>query len=117
MNDKKVSVSLRMGIKDVQMMDGYLMEHPEFENVSHFIRTAVAKYIRGDAESTLPEKAGSGLYVRLSKMEKAAIDLALETGPYVDGEDFLRYSLRKAIAPNIDEQNGNLLEMAQKLLV
>jgi Arc/MetJ-type ribon-helix-helix transcriptional regulator len=118
MNDKKVSVSLRMGIKDVQIMDDYLMEHPEFENVSHFIRTAVAKYIGGDAERTSQETTtGSGIYVRLSKMELAAIDRALQTGAYIDGEEFIRDSLRKTIAPKVDEQNGNLLETAQKLLL
>ena len=115
MTDKRVSISLRMGIKDVQMMDDYLEKHTEFENVSHFIRAAVAEYIRGDAESTSPENASGGIFVRLSKMELAAIDLAIEAGAYIDGEEFIRDSLRRTIAPKIDEQNGNLLETVQKL--
>jgi len=115
MSDKRVSISLRMGIKDVQMMDDYLEEHTEFENVSHFIRTAVAKYIGGDAKDASPENRTDGIFVRLSKMEQAAIDFAIEAGAYIDGEEFIRDSLRKTIAPKINEQNGNLLETVQKL--
>jgi len=73
------------------------------------------KYIRGDAEDTSSDKKGSGIFVRLTRMEQSAIALALETGPYIDAEEFVRDSLRKTIAPKIDEQNGNLLETAQKL--
>ena len=115
MSDKRVSISLRMGIRDVQMMDDYLAEHAEFDNMSHFIRTAVMKYIERDAERTSQDNKVSGLFVRLSRMELAAIDFAIEAGAYLDGEEFIRDSLRKTIAPRIDEQNGNLLETAQKL--
>ena len=115
MNDKRVSISLRMGIRDVQMMDDYLKEHTEFDNMSHFIRTAVVRYIERDAECASADNKTGGLFVRLNKMELAAIDFAIETGAYIDGEEFIRDSLRKTIAPKIAEQNGNLLETVQKL--
>jgi Arc/MetJ-type ribon-helix-helix transcriptional regulator len=105
-----------MGVKDVQTMDDYLAKHADdFENMSHFIRTAVMEYIRRDAESAPSDNKSGGVFVRLSKMESAAIDLAIETGPYVDGAEFIRDALRRTIAPDISEQNGNLLGAAQKL--
>ncbi|MCL2786037.1 MAG: hypothetical protein FWD81_02295 [Methanomassiliicoccaceae archaeon] len=105
-----------MGAEEILAMGNYLVEHADLGlNTSQLIRTAVMKYIRGDAENTSSDKKGSGIFVRLSKTELAAVALALETGPYIDEEEFIRDSLRKTIAPRIDEQNGNLLETAQKL--
>jgi len=115
-NEEKV-ISLRMGAEEIQAMGNYLVEHAELGlTTSQLIRAAVMKYIRGDAENTSSDKKGNGIFVRLSKMERAAITLALENGPYADEEDFLRDSLRRMIAPKIEEQNGNLLEAAQKLM-
>lgn len=115
-NEEKV-ISLRMGTEEIQAMNEYLEKHNELGiNTSQLIRVAVAKYIRGDAESTSQEKQkGSGVFVRLNKNEKAAIALAIENGAYIDEEEFLRDSLRKTIASKIDVTNGNLLEATQSL--
>ena len=114
-NEEKV-ISLRMGSDEIQAMGRYLVEHADLGlNTSQLIRAAVMKYIRGDAESTSEEQKGSGVFVRLSKMEKDAIALAMEKGAYINEEEFLRDSLRKTIASKIDVFNGNLLETVQSL--
>ncbi|MDR0791391.1 MAG: ribbon-helix-helix domain-containing protein [Methanomassiliicoccaceae archaeon] len=96
MEDKKIT--LRMGPSDVQMMDAYLEEHSEFENVSHLIRTAVKKYIQhGDAKNT--SSTGSGLFVRFKPTELETIRTIAEKEDFLDEEEFIRTLVRKTYAP------------------
>ena len=115
MDDERIT--LRMGTRDVQMMDVFLEEHSGLGwSRSQLIRAAVTKYIKGDAESTPSDNKASGIFVRLAPAEAAAIHLAMETGPYITEEEFIRDCLRREMAPNISEKNGNLLDAARALM-
>jgi Arc/MetJ-type ribon-helix-helix transcriptional regulator len=92
MEDRKIT--LRMGPEEGREMDTFLEEHSEFENVSHLIRTAVKKYIHGDANVTSSKPAGSGLFIRFKKTELDTLRTIVERGPFLDEEEFIRDQLR-----------------------
>jgi len=93
-------ITLRMGTEEVQAMDEYLDEHPELGNRSQFIRTAVREYVNRDAGvARLSDRKGEGLFVRFTETELEAIDLLVEKGAFLDGEEFVRTAMRDAFSP------------------
>ena len=108
------SITIRMGIKDVQTMVEYLVDHPEFEGTSDLVRAAVMKYIKRDGDVTSQDNV-SGTFVRLNGVELDAIHLAMETSTYISEEEFIRDVLRRAITPEIEKRNASLLDARQTL--
>ena len=105
MDDKK-SVTIRMGVGDIQIMEDYLESHPEFENQSHLIRTALKNYMNRDARvsssnETVSEKGG--VFIRLTETESAALRVIMKRESFLAEEEFIRFWLRKAISPT---ENG-----------
>ncbi len=93
-------ITLRMGTEEVQAMDEYLDEHPELGNRSQFIRTAVREYVNRDADvAPLSDKEGEGLFIRFTETELGAINLLVENGVYLSGEEFVRTAMKDLFAP------------------
>jgi Arc/MetJ-type ribon-helix-helix transcriptional regulator len=114
MDDERIT--LRMGTRDVQMMDEFLEEHSELGwSRSQFIRAAIAKYIKGDVKTSLENDKADGTFVRLPARYVAAMRLAVDRGMYNDEGDFIVSCLRKELDPDSSERNGHLLDAVDTL--
>jgi len=97
MDDERIT--LRMGTDEVQIMDDYLLEHPELGTRSQFIRTALRKYIKGDATNTSVSDTGSGIFVRFTPAQLSMLQLWKERGNCFSEEEFVRNSAMSIITP------------------
>jgi Arc/MetJ-type ribon-helix-helix transcriptional regulator len=114
MDDERIT--LRMGPSDVQMMDDYLEEHPELGTRSQFIRTALRRYIKGDALSASSSDTESGLFVRFNIVELAMLGLLKQGGKCISEEEFVRRCVTDIITPKTSaDELRNLFETAQKM--
>jgi len=111
MDDERIT--LRMGTSDVQIMDDYLVEHPELGNRSQFIRTALREYMTRDGKSTPSDK--SAISMRLNEKERIALRMLVEKEPFLDEEEFMRHLLRKAISVKEEGRYAEFFEMAQQI--
>ena len=113
MDDERIT--LRMGPSDVQLMDDYLEEHPELGTRSQFIRTALRKYIKGDAQISSPDEK-SGLFVRFNTVELDMLFLIKERGKCLDEEEFVRRCVTDVIIPKTSaEEYVDIFKMAQQM--
>jgi Arc/MetJ-type ribon-helix-helix transcriptional regulator len=113
MDDERIT--LRMGTKDVQMMDDYLEEHPELGTRSQFIRTALRQYIKGDAQTSIPsDKEESGIFVRFNQVELAILELLKQGGKCLNEEEYVRRCVTDVIIPKTSvEESANYFRAAQ----
>jgi hypothetical protein len=111
MDDERIT--LRMGTNDVQSMDDYLVEHPELGTRSQFIRTALKEYMNRDGKCAPSDK--SGIYVRLNEKERMALKMIVDDETFIDGEEFFRHLLRKAISVKEDGEYADFFATAQKM--
>jgi Arc/MetJ-type ribon-helix-helix transcriptional regulator len=114
MDDERIT--LRMGPSDVQLMDDYLEEHPELGTRSQFIRTALRKYIKGDAQSTSSSDNESGFFVRFNTVEMAALLLRKQRGKCLNEEEFIRRCVTDKIIPETSaEESEDIFKTAQQM--
>jgi len=114
MDDERIT--LRMGPSDVQLMDDYLEEHPELGTRSQFIRTALRKYIKGDALVASGSDTGSGIFVRFNTQELTVLGNLKKGGYCLNEEEFVRRCVTDIITPKLTpEQMKNSFETAQKM--
>jgi Arc/MetJ-type ribon-helix-helix transcriptional regulator len=114
MDDERIT--LRMGPTDVQLMDDYLEEHPELGTRSQFIRTALRKYIKGDAHSTSSSDKESGIFVRFNAVELTMLDMLRQSGKCLNEEEFVRRCVTDIIIPKVTPEDAkNFFETAQKM--
>ena len=95
MDDEKITI--RMGTDEIQIMESYLLDHPELGSRSNFMRTAVREYINRDADRTPADTNKSGTFIEFTKFERSVIDKMLETEPFIGLEEFVRNCVRNVL--------------------
>ncbi|MCL2142922.1 MAG: ribbon-helix-helix domain-containing protein [Methanomassiliicoccaceae archaeon] len=113
MDDERIT--LRMGPSDVQLMDDYLEEHPDLGTRSQFIRIALRRYIKGNAQNTSSDEEG-GIFVRLNPVHLNQLRLLKQNGKCFSEEEFIRKCVMDIIVPPLkaDEIEDNH-KMAQEI--
>lgn len=95
MDDDKVTI--RMGTEEIQIMEAYLLDHPELGSRSNFVRTAVREYINRDADRTPADKNKDGIFIGLKEFERNTIRMVIEKDIFMNEEEFIRACVRDTV--------------------
>ena len=113
MGDKEITISIRMGTEDIQLMEDFMSEK-EIDSRSRFVRDAIAGYISSQRAGT--SSAGkSGVFVRFKEVQMEALRLMVEDGTAFDEEEYIRKCvLEKLVSPESEADSaGRAFKAAQ----
>lgn len=120
MSEKEISITLRMGIEDFQMMEDFMSENG-IDGRSHFIRDAISGYIASQ-RSGVSRGADSegGIFVRFKEVQMDALRLMVEDGTAFDEEEYVRKCvLEKLISRDAEADSADrafkAAQMASKM--
>jgi len=71
------------------------------------------EYMDRDGKCAPSDK--SGIYVRLNEKERMALKMIIDDETFIDGEEFLRHLLRKAISVKEEGEYADFFATAQKM--
>ena len=115
MGDKEIPISIRMGIEDVQMMEGFMAEKG-IDSRSLFIRNAIAGYISSQKLKSGTAGTGGGIFVRFREVQMEALRLMVEDGTAFDEEEFIRKCvLEKLVSPETEADSADRAFKAAQL--
>ncbi|MDR1690816.1 MAG: ribbon-helix-helix domain-containing protein [Candidatus Methanoplasma sp.] len=113
MGEKELTISIRMGTEDLQMMEDFMSEKG-IDSRSRFIRDAISGYIKSQKHG-VSGGAESGVFVRFREVQMEALRLMVEDGTSFDEEEYIRKCvLEKLISPESEADSaGRAFKAAQ----
>ena len=119
MGEKEITISIRMGTEDIQMMEDFMLEKG-IDSRSRFIRDAIAGYISSQKRGPGGAGNGSGVFVRFKEVQMEALRLMVEDGTAFDEEEYIRRCvLEKLVSPESEADSANrafkAAQMASKM--
>lgn len=119
MGEKEITISVRMGTEDVQMMEDFMTERG-IDGRSHFIRDAIASYIDSQRSGRSGAETENGIFVRFREVQMDALRLMVEDGTCYNEEEYIRKCvLEKIVSPESEADSADrafkAAQMASKM--
>lgn len=110
-------ISLRLEPEDLEMIDDFVEQHPEFSNRSHLARIALRAFIEGDGGSA-PKPDSNRITVQLPARLRSMIEGQVEEGWYVSIDSAIEQALHaKFLTPvQKDEINSRSYDKDRKVM-
>lgn len=105
MGEKEITISIRMGAEDIQQMEDFMAER-EIDSRSHFIRDAIAGYIRSQRLSSGGARSEGGIFVRFREVQMETLRLMVEDGTAFDEEEYIRRCVLEKIVSRETEADS-----------
>ncbi|MDR3075059.1 MAG: ribbon-helix-helix domain-containing protein [Candidatus Methanoplasma sp.] len=120
MADKEVTISIRMGTEDIQIMEDFMAEN-DIDSRSRFVRDAISGYIASKRQGVTGSAGSvSGVLVRFREVQMEALRLMVEDGIAFDEEEYIRKCvLEKLVKPESEADSADrafkAAQMASKM--
>ncbi|MDR1954593.1 MAG: ribbon-helix-helix domain-containing protein [Candidatus Methanoplasma sp.] len=115
MGEKELTISIRMGTEDLQLMEDFMTEKG-IDSRSHFVRDAIAGYISSQRSRSGGVRSEGGVFVRFREVQMEALRLMVEDGTAFDEEEYIRRCvLEKLVSPESEADSADRAFKAAQL--
>ncbi|OPY31992.1 MAG: hypothetical protein A4E32_01600 [Methanomassiliicoccales archaeon PtaU1.Bin124] len=88
-------ISLRLEPEDLELIDSFVEQHPEFSNRSHLARMALRAFIEKDGAKVSAPSSGNRVTVALAPRLKNVIDQLIDEGELLDWNSVVQDALQR----------------------
>lgn len=108
-------ISLRLEQEDLELIDDFVEQHPEFSNRSHLARMAIRSFIEKDRNVIKP--SATHVTINVPGRVKSMIESMVEQGYYTSFEAAVEDALRKEfLSKKLDEVKDRTFDSDRKIL-
>jgi Arc/MetJ-type ribon-helix-helix transcriptional regulator len=112
-------ISLRLEPEDLELIDEFVAQHPEFSNRSHLARMALRAFIEKD-DATISKSSNDRVAITISGRMRGVIEKLVEDKYYASVEQGIEFELHKIflskrMASAIDQANEDDKKILERM--